>query len=136
MRKTALICGLMLFLAGSCISYKYQFEPVNNEVSPKHPLQRQIDSIVLEKMTQYKIPGMSLGIVHADSVMYAAGYGVRNIRSQEVVCANSLFHAASISKLFTAQAIMTLVKENKLRLDNRISELIPQISATNSSERK
>lgn len=88
---------------------------------------RKIDSIIVKKMNAYNIPGLSIGIVKNDSILYSKGYGIKNINTKEIVTANSNFHTASISKLFTAQAIMILVQENKISLKNKLTELIPEL---------
>lgn len=88
---------------------------------------RKVDCIIAKKMNAYNIPGLSIGIVKSDSIVYSKGYGIKNINTKEVVTANSNFHTASISKLFTAQAIMILVQENKISLENKLVEIIPEL---------
>lgn len=78
-------------------------------------------------MNVYNIPGLSIGIVQCDSIVHSKGYGVKNINLKGAVTTNSNFHTASISKLFTAQAIMMLVKENKISFDNTLVEIIPEL---------
>ena len=63
------------------------------------PLSEQIDALVTRKMEQYQIPGLAIGVVQGNSLTYSRGYGVKNIRSDEAVSDESIFHAASISKL-------------------------------------
>ena len=71
-------------------------------------LQADIDTIVLEKMKEYDIPGLAIGIVRGDSILLAKGYGVKNMDDQSPVDGNTTFHTASISKMFTAQAVVQL----------------------------
>jgi CubicO group peptidase (beta-lactamase class C family) len=58
-------------------------------------------------------------------------YQVRqaNLKEHIPVTERSLFHTASISKLFTAQAIMQLVSESRLRLEDRVVDLIPALKS-------
>lgn len=88
----------------------------------------QVDSIVTHYQQAYEIPGLSVGVVQADSVLFCGAYGVRSIRSQMPVQVNSIFHAASISKLFTAQAVMQLVREGNIKLEDRIVDLLPELN--------
>jgi len=88
------------------------------------------DSTVAKTMNQYNIPGISLGILQDGKLIYSKGYGVKNLETKEKVTSNSLFHAASISKLFTAQAVMILVETGKLSLDDKLINLLPDISYT------
>ena len=89
---------------------------------------RKVDSIIVKKMNTYNIPGLSIGIVKNDSILYSKGYGIKNINTKEIVTANSNFHTASISKLFTAQAIMILVQENRISLENKLLKIIPELN--------
>lgn len=87
----------------------------------------QVDAIVVNKMNDYNIPGLSIGIVKNDSIIYTKGYGVKNIENNEFITENSIFHTASISKLFTAIAIVQLEQEKLLNLNDKLVELIPEI---------
>ncbi|WP_196887483.1 serine hydrolase domain-containing protein [Aureivirga sp. CE67] len=88
---------------------------------------KEVDSIVIQKMNEYNIPGISIGIVKNDSIITAKGYGFRNIETKKPITENSVFHTASVSKLFTAEAIMKLVEQNKISLDDKLIEIIPEI---------
>jgi len=95
--------------------------------SPADNITEKIDSIVIHKMNQYDIPGMSLGFIRDDSIIYTKGYGIVNIESNKKVTENTVFHTASISKLFTALAIMQLVEKKDLSLDDKLLEVVPEI---------
>ena len=75
-------------------------------------------------MNQYNIPGLAIGLVKNDAILYSKGYGVANIINGKPISENSIFHTGSISKLFTAMAIMQLVANDKLSLDNKLIEII------------
>lgn len=92
-------------------------------------LKDSVDEIILKKMKQYDIPGLSIGIVSQDTVVYTNGYGIKNIKTKRPVTENSIFHTASISKLFTAQAIIDLVEKGDLNLDDRIIDIAPELRA-------
>jgi len=88
----------------------------------------QVDSIIIDKMNQYNIPGLSIGIVKNGSIVYAKGYGIKNINDKTVVSKNSIFHTASISKLFTALAVVQLEKEQRLSLNDTLVKIIPELN--------
>ena len=88
---------------------------------------KKVDSIVLKKMETYQIPGLSIGIIKNDSVIYSKGYGIKSINSKNLVTKNTNFHTASISKLFTAQAIMILAEQKKLNLEDKLINIIPDL---------
>ena len=78
-------------------------------------------------MEAYDIPGLSVDLVAGGKVIYAKGHGVRNIETQSPVTANSIFHTASVSKLFTALAIMELMADGKLALSDKVTQVVPKL---------
>ena len=86
----------------------------------------KVDSIVSDKMNNYNIPGLSIGLVVDDSIIYAKGYGVKSIEYSEQVTENSNFHTASISKLFTAQAVIMLLEESDISMNEKLVDIIPE----------
>lgn len=96
----------------------------------------KVDSIVINKMNEYNIPGLAIGLVRNDSVIYSKGYGVRNIENRKPVSDRTIFHTASISKLFTASAILKLVSEGQLSLEDNLCELIPELQVIDERSKK
>ena len=91
-------------------------------------IQAYSDSVVNVHMKEQQIPGLSLAIVYRTTWLYQQAYGVRDVESQAPVSAGSVFHTASISKLLTAQAVVQLVEQGKLKLDQSLGELLPQLN--------
>lgn len=87
----------------------------------------KVDSLIYLKMKQYEIPGLSIGITKNGQILYSRGYGIRRVGTQKMVSENTIFHTASISKLLTATAIVKLVSEGQLSLDERLADIIPKI---------
>ncbi|SNR49343.1 serine hydrolase domain-containing protein [Dokdonia pacifica] len=102
-------------------------EKLHGQSSQTQQLQTTIDAIVSKKMAQYDIPGLAIGIISQDTIMYTKGYGVRSIYTSDPVTENSVFHTASISKLFTAIAIIDLEHKGCLRLDDTLVEIAPEL---------
>jgi CubicO group peptidase (beta-lactamase class C family) len=98
------------------------------EVIPSAGFSKQVDSIILNKMNQYNIPGISVGVTKNNKVIYSKGFGVKSIDTNEPVTENSIFHTASISKLFVAIAILQLVDNNYFTLDSKLVDLVPELS--------
>ena len=80
-----------------------------------------IDNIV----TSYDLPGLALGVVNDNEIVYAKTFGYLNIETEEPVTLTSLFHMASVSKPFVATAIMQLVEQNKIHLDSTVVSYLP-----------
>ena len=98
-------------------------DPVVDSVVPK--LERRITQIV----AQERPPGLAIGIVRDQELVWQRGFGLAEIASNRPVNQHTLFLVASISKTFTATAIMQLRDEGKLRLDDPIVRFIPEFSA-------
>lgn len=79
-----------------------------------------VDSRVAAYMTTYNIPGASIAISKNGKLLYKKGYGVANKSNNESVTTASRFRFASVSKTITAVAIMKLVEEGKLSLDQKV----------------
>ncbi|NME72933.1 serine hydrolase domain-containing protein [Flammeovirga aprica] len=88
----------------------------------------QVDSIVNMKMKEYKIPGISISVVKNGEIIYTKGYGVKEIGTDQKVTEHSVFHTASVSKLLTAQAVMQLVEDGKISLEDRLVDLLTSLN--------
>ena len=64
-----------------------------------------LDDYVTAAMEAWGIPGLALAVVRNDSVIYAKGYGVREVGKPGAVDTRTLFNIASTSKAFTAAAL-------------------------------
>jgi len=90
-----------------------------------------IDVTINKILKDWNVPGCGIGIVVKDKLVFAKGYGYRNIENKLPVTPNTLFQIASNTKLFTATAIGLLVEEGKLDWDKPIKEYVPQIQFYN-----
>lgn len=83
----------------------------------------------LEKETQatlekYRVPGMAVGIVKDGQLIYSRGFGVADSKSGKPLTPQSVQSMASVSKAFTATAIMQLVEAGKLDVDQPLVEYV------------
>jgi CubicO group peptidase (beta-lactamase class C family) len=69
-----------------------------------------------------KIPGISVGIVRDQDLLWSNGYGYGNLETGQPVDADTLYSICSISKLFTAIGLMQLRDEEKLRLRDSVAD--------------
>src|SRR5580704_1079049 len=84
-----------------------------------------LDQYVNSSMKDWKVPGASVAIVRDGAVVYAKGFGVRDIHTNQPVTADTLFDIGSCGKAFTAAAIAMLVDEGKMQWDGRVNTYIP-----------
>ncbi len=77
-----------------------------------------------ELMKKYEVPGLALAVVKDNKIVYAQAFGLKNIENKIPLQKDDLFRIASISKSFCATAILQLVEQNKLKLDDEVTDLI------------
>ncbi|MFX1588076.1 MAG: serine hydrolase [Promethearchaeota archaeon] len=84
----------------------------------------EIEKKVVDLMGEFKIPGLSIGIVEQGESIYAKGFGARNIEKNLPFTENTLFGIGSISKSFTALALLQLVQEGKINLQDPVNKYL------------
>jgi CubicO group peptidase (beta-lactamase class C family) len=85
----------------------------------------QLQAFVETSMQQLDIPGVSIALVDGGKVVFAGGFGVRELGKPEKVDENTLFMAASNTKGMTTLLLSELVDEKKLRWDEPVTEIYP-----------
>jgi CubicO group peptidase (beta-lactamase class C family) len=83
---------------------------------------KRVDDYVQAEMTKRHIPGLSIAVVQDGEVVHAKGYGQANVELSVPATADTVYQIGSITKQFSATAIMMLVEEEKLALDDPISK--------------
>ena len=86
---------------------------------------QEIDEYAAKAGRDWKVPGFAIAIVKDDKVVFAKGYGVRQLNKTEAVDKDTLFAIASNSKAFTAAALAILVDEGKLKWDDKVIKYLP-----------
>ncbi len=110
----SLVTGCFIFL--SVLATHGQ--PIPDAVAKK------IDSLFLKWDNQFS-PGCAIGIVRNDTLIYAKGYGMANLEYDIPNTPETIFHLASVSKQFTAYAILLLQQQGKLNIDDDIHQYLP-----------
>src|SRR5438132_11776832 len=85
------------------------------------------DAFMEKTLKDWNAPGIGVGIVVGDKLVFAKGYGYRDYEKKLPITANTLYPIASNTKLFTAVAAGFLVEEGKLTWDRPIRESVPTI---------
>jgi len=79
-----------------------------------------LDAYVQQAMKDWQVPGLAIGIVKDDSLIFARGYGVREIGKAAKVDEHTIFAVASNTKAFTASLLAMLVDEGKINWDDHV----------------
>lgn len=88
------------------------------------PRLASFDRLMTTFCKRNKVPGAVLAVAHANALVYARGFGFADEQNVEVVRPRSLFRIASISKPFTAVAVLRLVERGKLKLDDCVVNVL------------
>lgn len=92
---------------------------------------QQLEDSVQSLMDEQHLPALLVSIQCADSTLWKTTLGTANLAEQEAASSHHLFKIGSISKTFTALAIMQLIKEGKFNLDTEVSQLAPNLPIKN-----
>ena len=83
-----------------------------------------IDEYVAHEMRSKQIPGVAFAVVEHGQITVVRAYGTANLETGTPVSKDSVFEIASVTKPFTATAVMMLAEEGKLKLDDPIYKYI------------
>ena len=87
------------------------------------------DRLIPELMEKWEIPGGAIAVVKDGRLVLAKGYGLADVENEELVQPDSLFRIASISKPITAVAILKLMEDGLLDLDERAFDILDHLEA-------
>ena len=98
-------------------------------------LAERLDPIIAQQMDDLHVPGLALVVVQDNAVVLAKGYGYAELSEQRPVAPHrTVFRLASVSKLFTATAVMQLVERGKLDLDADVNRYLRSFKLPDSYE--
>ncbi|PYT93627.1 MAG: hypothetical protein DMG36_08820 [Acidobacteria bacterium] len=85
-----------------------------------------LDDVADQAMKQWKVPGVAIAVVQDGKVIYAKGYGYRDLEQKLPVTAATLFPIGSITKSFTALTFAILKNEGKVDWDKPVRSYLPE----------
>jgi CubicO group peptidase (beta-lactamase class C family) len=85
---------------------------------------KKIDSL-FKQWDNKKSPGCAIGIIRNDSLIFAKGYGMANLENNIPINTQTVFEMGSVSKQFTAYAILLLAHQGKLSINDDINKYLP-----------
>ena len=90
----------------------------------QNSIESKVDAYIKSEMEKQKIPGVALAVVRDGKIILAKGYGLANVEHQIPVKPETIFQSGSMGKQFTATAVMMLMEDGKLNLDDKIAKYI------------
>ncbi|GGG39908.1 serine hydrolase [Croceivirga lutea] len=106
--------GLLIFLFLISSSLTAQIE------------ETELDQLIERTRATFEVPGIAVGILKDNAVVYAKGFGVSSLNTQKPMNADTKVGVASNSKGFTCFALAMLIDEGKLAWDDKVRKYIPE----------
>src|SRR4029078_4279742 len=82
----------------------------------------RVDDYLASEMANHRIPGACLLVVHTNTTVKRASYGLANIELKVPVAADTVFEIGSLTKQFTAACVLLLAQDGKLSVDDKIEQ--------------
>src|ERR1700750_2760616 len=89
----------------------------------------QIDQVLRQKTDAAEIPGVVAVAANGSEVIYQGAFGKRDLSKDDPMTADSVFWIASMTKAITTAAGVQLVEQGKLKLDDPIGKLLPDLAS-------
>ncbi|MEM6326237.1 MAG: serine hydrolase domain-containing protein, partial [Bacteroidota bacterium] len=115
MPRLGLLVLLLTFLSAPGLAQNAELDTTN--------VSARLDSLRMA----YGAPGMAVAVVHGDRVIYARGFGYRDLERQLPVTVETAFPIGSVTKQFTASLIGLYEHEGRLSLTDRPAEHLPEL---------
>lgn len=78
-----------------------------------------------DSMKEFQVPGMAIGIVYGDKLVYARGFGVKKLGGTDPVTPDTIFEIGSCSKAFTSALVGVQVDQGKVGWDDKVIDYLP-----------
>jgi D-alanyl-D-alanine carboxypeptidase len=128
--KTAWVLSLCCSLVGvTALSLRAQTTAAN--VALPAAMTGQIDAAAAEVLKATGVPSASVAVVQGGKVAYVRAYGKARLEPPMEASASMRYSIGSVSKQFTAAALLFLVQEGKLKLDDPVGKYLPQLTRAN-----
>lgn len=98
--------------------------PAPVTIANTDPLGPRLDAIAQQSLDDHAAVGLSLAVMRGGAVVWAKGYGYADIIEQRPATADTVYRIGSLTKQFTAAAIVQLAEAGKLAYDDRVSKYV------------
>jgi D-alanyl-D-alanine carboxypeptidase len=106
--------------------------PAAAQPAPSHyfssDMASRIDRLAQQQVTDERTPGIAVGVVEDGRLVYSRGFGYSNVARHLPVDASTQFNIGAVTAQFTTAAVLLLVQDAKLKLDDRITKYVPELT--------
>ena len=111
-----LITGISLTLAQKAATVDYS------------ALINEYRELIKTELPKNNIVGLSIALIDKNGIIWAEGFGYENLKDSIKASENSVYRIGSVTKLFTATALMQLSEKGKLDLDKPVTKYVPELN--------
>ncbi len=119
----------MRSLTGGCLAHFVLAFVTSTSLAAESPADKSV-SHVFSAFVKPGEPGCTVGVVQDGAFSYAGAFGLADLERGKPLDTHSIFNLASVSKQFTAFALLLLEQQGKLKLDDPVVKYLPELSAT------
>lgn len=101
-----------------------------NKLPAADDVDGKVDAFVQSELQRQHIPGAAVGVYRDGKLTKAQGYGLANVEWEATVTPDTIFQSGSVGKQFTATAVMMLMEEGKVGLEDPIKKYFPDAPET------
>src|SRR5690348_11375158 len=112
-------------LVRTAILLALPYTPAVAQTRPATDPLRDLDAYTARAVADWKVPGLAIAVVKEGRIVFAKGYGVREIGKPAPVDTQTLFAIGSTTKAMTAASIGMLIDEGKLKWDDKVTKILP-----------
>jgi CubicO group peptidase (beta-lactamase class C family) len=132
---------VVILLGVSCLRVSAEPNRQQNEFRAEMGISPEMGQVIdahraaiVEKMRKNKIPGVAVALVDRERVLWAAGFGYTDTDKKTPVTPETIFSMQSMSKTFTATAVLFAVQDGLLDLDTPITTYLPEFTVNSRFE--
>ena len=122
-RRAALQLAGGMLLAGAAPGAAMASTMISTANGPSWIPDARREDMVRAAMKKHRVPGAAIAIVEDGALAWQGAYGVLNIETRQPVSDATLFQAASLTKPFFAYAVLRLIDDNRIALDDRLADI-------------
>lgn len=118
----ALVCMLAVLAFGQASAQSTSQHALTSKMAVA------IDRLARAEVTGGRTPGLAVAVVEDGRWVYARGFGYANLAKKRAMAATTQFYVGSLTKEFTAASVLLLVQNGKVKLDDKVTKYIPELT--------
>jgi len=118
--------GFGLFVIGMVVIASLVRAQESEQAAKAAGITARVDK-VFEKWDKPDSPGCAIAVIKDGRIVYKRGYGMANLDHDVPITPSTVFNIASVSKQFTAAAVVLLAQQGKLSLDDEVRKYVPKL---------